>query len=646
MSDRNSLSGAISRRPSFLRTNEPLLAGGLLLVLVIVCLNSWLAMRSIQILNVSEYWVAHTWEVIQQLEKVVSSATDAETGCRGFLLTGDDAYLEPYTRAAHDLPAEIDEVRNLTVDNLSQQTKIAELRAVAESRLDLLEHGIDGKRSGDATPLQLMVISGTGKAEMDHMRAIVGQMQDEERHLLQVRTSRSAMARKQALWTVLFATLFDVAMIGLAFWLLSRERSYRQRATQSAERLEKLQSISDAGLNRLDSTELTTALIGRLRSVLKADGVVICNWDNGEIEVVHGDGVTVRQGRRVQLDPAGPLYLAGSEMRLIRAQGAASKAIPLTGLSSQMSTVLVMPVAVSGTVKALLLAGALKAQTFGPQDEELLILAADRIGLALDRAQAYDAERAAREQAEAAADVIKALNDELEDRVRIRTAELEATNRELEAFSYSVSHDLRAPLRSVDGFSLALEEDFLEALNDEGRDFIRRIRAGVQRMGQLIDSLLQLSRITRAEVTREDFSLTELAEDLARDLRSQNADRSLNFQIQPGMEVNADPRLLLVAMENLMGNAVKFTARKPEAYIEVGYLQDTDEYFVRDNGAGFDMQYANKLFVAFQRLHGDKDFKGSGIGLATVSRVIRRHHGTMRAHAVLNEGATFFFTLR
>jgi light-regulated signal transduction histidine kinase (bacteriophytochrome) len=236
------------------------------------------------------------------------------------------------------------------------------------------------------------------------------------------------------------------------------------------------------------------------------------------------------------------------------------------------------------------------------------------------------------------------MNAELEERVRQRTAELEATNRELEAFSYSVSHDLRAPLRSVDGFSLALEEDFLQSLNDEGRDYIRRIRAGVQKMGQLIDSLLQLSRITRTEISRENVSISELADDVARDLRAQNSDRNLTFSVEPGLMVNADPRLLRVALENLLGNAAKFTSKQREARIEFG-RSAAGEFYVRDNGAGFDMRYADKLFSAFQRLHGDKDFKGSGIGLATVSRVIRRHHGRMRAEAVVDGGATFWFTL-
>jgi signal transduction histidine kinase len=627
------------------RSREFLVSGALFAVLLIICMNSWLALRSIQILGESEYWVAHTWQVINAVELVLGSAKDAETGNRGFLLTGDDSYLEPYTTAVHELPGEIEAVQRLTIDNPRQQARIAEMRAVVEQRLQLLEQGIDAKRGGEADSVHLLVLSGTGKLEMDHLRSIVGAMQDEERRLLAQRIAQSRTARAQSQWTVLFASIFDVLMIALAFWLLHRERGFRQKADQTAQRLEKLQSISDVGLTQLNITDLTTALLERLRAVIMADGVVLCNWNGGEIEVVSGNGVRVLPGQRVQVAPDSPLRQAATGNRMVTASGDAAQELPLEGLSARMRAVLILPLTIAGKVAALLLAGRQEENTFKDQDEELLTVVADRISIALDRSNAYEAERVARQMAEASAAEVQSLNAELEDRVRTRTAELQATNRELEAFSYSVSHDLRAPLRSVDGFSLALEEDFVESLNDEGRDYIRRIRTGVQKMGQLIDSLLQLSRITRAEIARENVNLSELAEDVARDLRVQNVDRNISFLIEPGLMANADPRLLRVAMENLLGNAVKFTAKQPEARIEFGRSSETGEYYVHDNGAGFDMQYAGKLFTAFQRLHGDKDFKGSGIGLATVSRVLRRHQGTMRAEGAVNSGATFWFTL-
>jgi light-regulated signal transduction histidine kinase (bacteriophytochrome) len=248
-------------------------------------------------------------------------------------------------------------------------------------------------------------------------------------------------------------------------------------------------------------------------------------------------------------------------------------------------------------------------------------------------------------EVERKAEEVHLLNITLEERVRQRTAELEATNRELEAFSYSVSHDLRAPLRTIDGFSLALEEDYTDAVDATGRDYIKRVRTGVQRMGQLIDSLLQLSRITRAEIAREPVDMSALGESVVANLREENPDRTLDILVDPRMQVDADPKLLRVALENLLGNAVKFTSKVEHPTIHFGYDAHQQAYFVRDNGAGFDMYYKDKLFNAFNRLHGDKDFKGSGIGLATVARVIRRHHGKIWADAQVNRGATFYFTL-
>jgi light-regulated signal transduction histidine kinase (bacteriophytochrome) len=251
----------------------------------------------------------------------------------------------------------------------------------------------------------------------------------------------------------------------------------------------------------------------------------------------------------------------------------------------------------------------------------------------------------AQQETELRAQEIQQLNETLEERVRTRTAELERINRELEAFSYSVSHDLRAPLRTIDGFSLALQEDYSATIDDAGRDYIGRVRGGVQRMGQLIDALLQLSRITRAEIVREEFSMSGLAESVASDLREQSKDRDITFHIAQGMSAYADPRLIRIALENLLGNAVKFTSKVPRAIIEFGWDKEQHAWFVRDNGAGFDMTYADKLFGAFNRLHGDKDFRGSGIGLATVARVVHGHHGHIWARGAVNQGATFWFTL-
>jgi len=242
---------------------------------------------------------------------------------------------------------------------------------------------------------------------------------------------------------------------------------------------------------------------------------------------------------------------------------------------------------------------------------------------------------------------IRKLNVELEQRVRIRTTELEAANKELEAFAYSVSHDLRAPLRGIDGFSQALLEDYSDKLDDDGRHYLQRVRTGTQRMGELIDDILKLSRATRKEMKTESVHLSELTKSISSELRQSDPERQVEFVIPEGLTAQGDSRLLGVVMENLMGNAWKFTAKRSQARIEFGVEEQEGKpvYFVRDNGAGFDMTYAAKLFRPFQRLHSEAEFMGTGIGLATVQRIIRRHGGRVWAEGEVEKGATFYFTL-
>ncbi len=468
-----------------------LLAPAILVFAVLIAVvNATIAWRSLQSLLRSQAWVNHTWEVISQVEEVVSTVKDAELGARGYVNTGNLAYLDTYRQAARQLPGSLQAFHQLTLENPVQIAHEAEMRQATHLRMDQLQRVIDLRSGGNSPELTAYLRSSVGLIQTTHLRVIADSMEGEERRLLRIRTARAKVDERHSEISIAVALGLDLLLILLMLRYFLRERLLRIAAQEDSERI-----------------------------------------------------------------------------------------------------------------------------------------------------------AAARAETERYATELMALNTTLEERVRLRTSELETTNRELEAFSYSVSHDLRAPLRTIDGFSLALAEDYSEAVDAVGRDYIQRVRAGVQRMGGLIDALLQLSRITRADIVREDFDLSAVAESVAEHIREEDPERVIDFTVEDGLTANGDPKLIRVALENLLGNAAKFTSKLPHATVTFGWDPKQNAWCVRDNGAGFDMQYAGKLFHAFNRLHGDKDFKGSGIGLATVARVVHRHHGHIWAESTIDHGASFWFTL-
>ena len=242
---------------------------------------------------------------------------------------------------------------------------------------------------------------------------------------------------------------------------------------------------------------------------------------------------------------------------------------------------------------------------------------------------------------------MRRMNDELELRVKNRTRDLAAANQELESFSYSVSHDLRAPLRSIDGFSQILIEDYETVLDKTGKDYLARVRLASEKMAGLIDDILRLSRVSRCEIEKTTVDLSAMAAEVVGELLDEQPQRSVVCDFTPELVCQADRQLLRIALVNLFGNALKYSSHRQETRLQFGALTQDGEtvYFIRENGAGFDMAYADKLFGAFQRLHTNAEFSGSGIGLAIVERIIRKHGGRIWAEAATGEGATFFFTL-
>jgi len=460
--------------------------------MLVVVLNTWLAVRELHTLFAAQGWRAHTLEVITHTKALELEVSKANSAVRGYILMGTPVYEQRYRIAAQNVETELGEIQHLTADNVEQQQRIAYLRTRVTAKFAALDEGL-AARKGSGGPLEPSLLDPALSDSPDNGPTVgyaIGQIEVEEERLLTDRTQETSHAQ-----TAVWASFIGASVLDLLLILAAAEFLIR---------------------------------IMRDRSKLE------------------------------------------------------ERAAEISNLNEELTT----------------------------------------------------------------------LNTELEERVEQRTRELAVSNQELEAFSYSVSHDLRAPLRTIDGFSLALMEDFSETLNDEGRDYIARVRNGVQRMGTLIDALLQLSRVTRSEVQRDRVDLSSLANLVFNEALANDPERDILLVAQPGVLVQADPRLLRIALENLIGNAVKFTSRTPGARIEFGSEAGRDQhagqtvYFIRDNGAGFDMQYVDRLFTAFQRLHGDRDFKGSGIGLATVSRIIRRHHGTIWAQSKLGHGATFYFTLQ
>ena len=516
-----------------------------------------------------------------------------ESAARSFAISGKQSHLSPFYTSAHAVPPQVDELKILLRGDLTRLRSVIEIEPVIAEHLKVMKDMVElGNRNLFRGSSQRS-LTDRGNSLMEQIRAAFGAMEKGERARLdQEQTAVAAQAEGVSMIGMAGNALAGVLVLACGASALFAMHG-RGRAEEKLDRL--LGSMPDALV------------------IVNAEGKIV--GSNAHTEKLFGYSDRELQGESMAL-------LVPERFRQAQRQYYAAY------FSQRAGRVPASTMEFCGLHK--------DGHEF-PIEVSTKPLAAEK-GLIVTSAIRDITERKQVEQQ------ISKLNKELEH----RAIELENANRELEAFSYSVSHDLRSPLQNIDSFSLILMEEYANRLDPVGRDYVERLRGSCQHMEEIIDALLALSNMMRHELQVDQFDLTALANTVAADLKQKTPDRLVDWIISDGLTAEGDPQLMRVVLENLFGNAWKFTAHRPRARIEFGALPQSNgarTYFVRDDGAGFDMARASNLFAPFKRLHDQSEFRGTGIGLATVQRVIHRHRGKIWAEGVVNHGATFCFTL-
>ena len=575
-----------------------LLGFGLLAALLVV--NAGLGYRNTRQLNEDARGVAHTHEVLDLSGDTLGALADAETGMRGFVITGKDEFLQSYEATIATFGSLLRKLKDETKDNPGQQARLQKLEQMAAVKFAFLQEVIALRRQS-AEEAAALIAAGKGKAQMDAIRRLVQEMEQVETDLLRDRQRASARAYDVAVTTGLLAAVLGLLMVGAVVLLLQRSQRTGKALRESDERMRLATAATGVGIwewNVLTHRIRWDAEMFRMYGVAPTpDGFVTYETWSGAVlpeDLAVNEAVLQETVRR-----------CGRSTRIFRIRRGND-----------------------GEVRDLEAVETVRTNAQG-QAEWV-------VGTNLDITEQKRTAQALRD-----------LNATLEERVRQRTAELEASNKELEAFSYSVSHDLRAPLRAVNGFAGIVLEDYGAQLPEEGRGYLQRVRNGSQQMGRLIDDLLAFSRLSRLSLKRQPMDCTRMVEETWEELKPQREGRQVDLRLGELPTCSGDPVLVKQIWVNLLSNAIKYTRDRTPAVVEVGGANKNGRpvYFVRDNGVGFDMQYANKLFGVFQRLHRADEFEGTGVGLAIVQRIVHRHGGQVWAEAKVDGGATFSFTL-
>jgi PAS domain S-box-containing protein len=537
--------------------------------------------------------VTHTREVLDKLGDIAARLSEVESAARSFAISGKQSHLSPFYTAAEAVPPQVDELKLLLRNDPSRLRSVTKIEPVIAKHLKVMKDMVELGDKNLFRGFGQRSLTDEGNNLMGQIRAAFSTMDKEQRARLdQEETAVAAKAERVTVISLAGSVLAGVLVLACGACAL-RAMHGRGKAEEKLDRL--LGSMPDALV------------------LVNAEGKIV--------------GSNVHTGK---LFGYSDRELQGESMALL---------VPERFRKNQRQYYAAFFSQRGGRVPetTMELCGLHKDGREFPIEVSTKPLAAEK-GLVVTSAIRDITERKHVEQQ------ISKLNKELEH----RAMELENANKELEAFSYSVSHDLRSPLQNIDSFSLILMEDYANQLDPEGLDYVQRLRGSCQHMEDIIDALLALSKMMRTELLVDHFDLSALANAVAADLKQKNPDRLVDWVIAEGLTAEGDAQLLRVVLENLFGNAWKFTANRPRARIEFGALPQSNgakTYFVRDDGAGFDMARASHLFTPFKRLHDQSEFRGTGIGLATVQRVIHRHQGKIWAEGVVEHGATFCFTL-
>jgi len=673
-------------------------------------------------------WDDHTYQVIAAIDALAAELNHAVGSSRGYVITGQAQYLGPWKGAIDQIGPSIELLRSLTVDNPSEQQRIARLKPLVQQNVVLSKELIEARRAQGFAVAEERMVTTSEQSLQDQIQGILHDMVGEEDRLLGVRLRTAESNSRRSIGMVFGGSALSVGLISLATWMVLRSNAARDRIAKSLvartaqleavdgelrETIERFKSLVESakeyGIMMLDregriktwnsgaqrllgytegeaigkhfssfypleeqekgrpEEELRTAIEkGQYEEDgwrLRRDGTKF--WANVIVNPIfdrHGGHVgflkiTRDLTERIRLEEQaknffavspGLLSMVGTDGFFKRANSEWEKVLGYseTELNGLRYSELVHPEdrptapAADGTMAGGMPLGQFENRCRCKDGSYRWLMWKSAISVDSQLIYAAATDITERKRTE---EKIAGLNKTLQQQNSL----LESTNKELEAFSYSVSHDLRTPLRSLDGFSQALLEDYSERLDDQGRNYLQRVRAGSQRMGHLIDDLLNLSRVSRSDINREQVDLSKIAREVAEELKAAGGDREVEFAIGEGLVAETDARLMRIALTNLLGNAWKFTSKRPNARIEFGSVKEKGGtvYFVRDNGAGFDPAHASKLFGAFQRLHSMNEFPGTGIGLATVQRIVQRQGGRAWAEAKVDEGATFYFSL-